>query len=178
MIWPGMGDPAKRKKTLKYLIITAVIGIGVAAANTTIQAALKADNPLYSCIDDKQTNYKIAATLELYVDKHKIDIPANIGNIDGCRHTIYTLTNDGVIHAEWTEEYPFEIGHFLWVWTTYHKDGFPKRDMDDSKSKIFVNGKESEHYTRAPLIDGAHYRAEFFTKAYDQNQDRDFAPPK
>ena len=33
-----------------------------------------------------------------------------------CHRTMYTLTNDGTIYAEWEEEYPFEIGHFLWMW--------------------------------------------------------------
>ena len=32
MNWPGMGDPAKRKQTLKFLIITAAIAISVAAS--------------------------------------------------------------------------------------------------------------------------------------------------
>ena len=27
MNWPGMGDPTKRKKTLRFLAITAIIGI-------------------------------------------------------------------------------------------------------------------------------------------------------
>ena len=36
MFWPGMGDPAKRKQTIKFLIITAAIGISVAAASTLI----------------------------------------------------------------------------------------------------------------------------------------------
>jgi len=29
MIWPGMGDPAKRKQTLRFLLITAGIAISV-----------------------------------------------------------------------------------------------------------------------------------------------------
>jgi len=29
MIWPGMGDPYKRKKTLKFLAITAIIAVSV-----------------------------------------------------------------------------------------------------------------------------------------------------
>ena len=37
MIWPGTNDPYKRKKTIKFLDITAVIGISVAVASTTIQ---------------------------------------------------------------------------------------------------------------------------------------------
>ena len=85
---------------------------------------------------------------------------------------MYTLTDDGTIYAEWIEEYPFEIGHFLWMWD------FPLRDMDQSKSKIIVNGKESEHFINHPLQDGYHYRAEFTSKAYDESKDTDFLPPQ
>ena len=91
---------------------------------------------------------------------------------------MYTLTNDGVIHAEWKHEYPFEIGHFLWTWTTYHENGFPMRDMDESRSKVFVDGKETGSLIREPLVDGAHYRAEFFTKNYDEASEHDFLPPQ
>ena len=52
------------------------------------------------------------------------------------------------------------------------------RDMDEKKSKIFVDDKESPNYIREPLVDGAHYRAVFFTKGYDSGKDQDFSPPK
>ena len=173
MIWPGMGDPYKRKKTLKFLLITAIIGISVAAASTFVQQSLNADNPLKVCINDRNTPYKIKVTLELIVDGEKAEIPANIGFQEGdCKRTLYTLTNDGTIYAEWVEEYPFEIGHFLWMWD------FPLRDMDQSKSKMFVNGKESEHFINHPLQDGYLYRAEFTSKAYDEAKDKDFLPEK
>jgi hypothetical protein len=136
------------------------------------------DNPLRVCVNDIDVQYKISATLELYVDRQKIDIPANIGNNDRCRHSLYTLANDGTIYAEWKEEYPFEIGHFLWTWTTYHENGFPMRDMDEAKSKIYIDGKESGLYIREPLVNGVHYKAEFFTKGYDVASEYDFAPPK
>ena len=58
---------------------------------------------------------------------------------------MYTLTNDGTIYAEWEEDFPFEIGHFLWMWD------FPLRDMEQSKSTIYVNGKESPHFINHPL---------------------------
>ncbi|MFZ8908706.1 MAG: hypothetical protein ACO2YR_07285 [Nitrosopumilaceae archaeon] len=171
MIWPGMGDPYKRKKTLKFLIITAIIGISVAAASTLLQQTLNADNPLKVCINDRTTPYKIKASLELIVDGQKAEIPANIGIQDGdCKRTLYTITNDGTIYAEWVEEYPFEIGHFLWMWD------FPLRDMDQAKSKMYVNDKESEHFINHPLQDGYHYRAEFTSKAYDEAKDKDFLP--
>jgi len=170
MIWPGMGDPYKRKKTIKFLIITTVIGISVAAASTTIQQWANIDNPLKVCINDRETPYKISATLELWIDGQKAEIPGNIGFEDGCQRTMYTLSDDGVIYAEWEEEYPFEIGHFLWMWD------FPLRDMDQSKSTIYVNGKESPHFINQPFQDGYHYKAEFTSKAYDESKDQDFLP--
>ena len=173
MIWPGMGDPYKRKKTIRFLIITAVIGISVAAASTLVQQAINIDNPLKVCINDRNTPYKIKATLELIVDNQKADIPANIGIGDGvCHRTLYTLSDDGTIYAEWEEEYPFEIGHFLWVWD------FPLRDMDQTKSVIYVNDRLSEKFINTPLQNGYHYKAVFTSKAYDESKDSDFLPPE
>ena len=171
MIWPGMGDPTKRKKTLRFLAITAVIAISVGVASSLIQGQLSQNDPLKVCINDRDTQFVIQATLELYVDKNKAEIPANIGFEDGCQKSLYTLTDDGTIYAEWTEEYPFEIGHFLWSWD------FPMRDMEISKSKIIVNGKESPYFINELLVDGYTYRAEFTSKDYDTSKDADFLPP-
>jgi len=171
MIWPGTGDPYKRKKTLKFLAITAVIAISVGLASSLIQGQMGQNNPLKVCIDDRITPYKIKASLEIIIDGEKVDIPANIGFNDGeCQRTMYTLTNDGTIYAEWEEEYPFEIGHFLWMWD------FPLRDMDQKKSVIYVNDKESPHFINHPLQEGYHYKAVFTSKAYDEAKDTDFLP--
>ena len=172
MNWPGMGDPTKRKKTLKFLGITAIIAISVGVGSSLIQGQMNLDNPLKVCINDRDTNYEISVKLELYVDKQKAEIPANIGFEDGCQRSLYTLNDDGIIYAEWTEEYPFEIGHFLWSWE------FPMRDMEQSKSKIIVNGKESPHFINELLVDGYTYRAEFTSKDYDTSKDADFMPPE
>jgi hypothetical protein len=171
MIWPGMGDPAKRKKTLRFLAITAVIAISVGVASSLIQGQLSSNDPLKVCINDKDTTFIISATLELYVDDNKAEIPANIGFEDGCQKSLYTITNDGTIYAEWTEEYPFEIGHFLWSWD------FPIKDMVLDESRIVVNGKESQHFINELLVDGYHYRAEFTSKDHDTTKDADFMPP-
>jgi len=171
MIWPGLGDPAKRRSTLKFLGITAGIAIVVGVGSSLIQGQLSLNDPLKTCINDKDLSYKISATLELYVDGKKAEIPANIGFKDGCKKSIYTLSNDGTIYAEWEDEYPFEIGHFFWIWD------FPLRDMEQSKSSILVNGKESDQFIRAPLIDGNHYRVEFTSKDYDESKETDFLPP-
>jgi len=171
MIWPGMGDPYKRKKTIRLLIVTAIIGAVVFFGAQAVTSQLSVNDPLKNCINERDTPYKISATLELIVDGRKADIPANIGFEEGCQKSLYTLTNDGVIYAEWQEEYPFEIGHFLWMWD------FPLRDMDQSKSKMYVNGVFNDKFIHAPLIDGNTYRAEFTSKQYDSSKDTDFLPP-
>ena len=171
MIWPGMGDPTKRRKTLRFLAMTAVIAISVGVASSLIQGQLSQNDPLKVCINDKDTQFVISATLELYVDGNKADIPANVGFEDGCQKSLYTITDDGTIYAEWTEEYPFEIGHFLWSWD------FPMRDMVLDESRIIVNGKESPHFINDLLVDGYHYRAEFTSKDHDTTKDADFMPP-
>ena len=172
MKYPGMGDPYKRKKTIKFLILSAIIGISAAAISSVAQTALNPNDPLKVCINDKITPYKIKVTLDLIVDGERADIPANVGNSADCKKTMYTLTDDGTIYAEWEEEYPFEIGHFLWMWD------FPLRDMEQSKSSISVNGKISEKFINHQLRDGDHYIAEFTSKAYDSSKDTDFLPEK
>jgi len=159
MFWPGMGDPAKRKKTLKYLALTAAIGISVALGNTFIQTQIKKDDPLYQCINGRNDiQYQISATLEVTVDGKKKDIPTNVGITKECQRSIYTTSDDGTIHVASTKKYPFEVGQFLWIWN------FDLRDMDETKSKIYANGVESPDFIHTIIQDGAHYRAEFISK--------------
>ncbi len=172
MIWPGTSDPYKRKKIIKFLILSFIVGISTVVISTAVGQWANIDNPLKSCINDRETPYKIKATLELIIDGKKADIPANIGMNEGCQRAMYTLTDDGTIYAEWEEEYSWEIGHFLWMWD------FPLRDMDQDKSTVFVNGKESSHFINHPLQDGYHYKVVFTSKAFDESKDSDFLPPE
>ena len=176
----GIKDPIKRKKTIKFLIVLLIIGVSVGVASSVFQGFLGQSDPLKVCINDRDTPFKITATFELYVDGNKADIPANIGfdNVEEdslfdsvCQRTLYTITHDGTIYAEWEEEWPFEIGHFLWIWD------FPLKDMDLSKSQIIVNGKESELFISEPLVNGYHYKAVFTSKEHEQSKDSDFLPP-
>ena len=175
-----MGDPNKRRKTIRFLIILLIIGVVVGVTSSVIQGFLGQSDPLKVCIEDLHTPYKMSVTLELYVDGKKADIPANIGFGDSlsdellasdCQRSMYTLTNDGTIYAEWEEEYPFEIGHFLWIWK------FPIKDMDDSKTRIVIDGKESDEGIHVHLKDGSVYRAEFYSKEFDESKEADFLPP-
>jgi len=179
MRWPGTGDPRRRKKTVKFLIILLIIGVTVGVSSSVIQGFLGQSDPLKVCIEDRNTPYKMSVTLELYVDGNKAVIPANVGfegTIDGvlksdCQHSLYTITDDGTIYAEWEEEYPFEIGHFLWIWE------FPMKDMDESKSRMVVDGKETDEGIHVLLKDGSVYRAEFYSEGFDESQESDFLPP-
>ena len=171
------GDPIKRRKNLKMLGKVALLGLAVYLGAFLIQGQLSQGDPLKTCIDNRETPYKIRVNLELFIDGSKAEIPANIGINEGCTHSIYTLTDDGVIYAEWEEEYPFEIGHFLWTWTTYHEGGFPMRDMAQDRSRIFVNGEQSQEFLSTLLVDGYKYRAEFITKDSVESEDKDFLPP-
>lgn len=172
MFWPGMGDPAKRKQTIKFLLMTALIAISVGVVSSLIQGQISLDDPLKNCINERLMKYKITAKLEVFVDNQEIEIPANVGFTESCQKSLYTISDDGIIHAEWENEYAFEIGHFLWMWD------FPLRDMDQSKSKIFVNNKESTDFIRTLMLDGYNYKAKFVSKNYDDSKDNDFLPPK
>ena len=180
MRYPGMGDPNRRRKTIRFLIILLIIGVSVGVTSSTIQGFLGQGDPLKVCINDRNTPYKMSVTFELYVDENKADVPANIGFGDSlgddllasdCQRTMYTLTDDGTIYVEWEEEYPFEIGHFLWIWE------FPIKDMDDSKTRIVIDGKESDEGIHVHLKDGSVYRAEFYSKEFDESKEADFLPP-
>ena len=180
MHWPGTGDPRRRRKTIRFLIILLIVGVSVGVTSSVILGFLSQSDPLKVCINNRDTPYKISATLELYIDEKKADIPANIGFGDSliddflasdCQRTMYTLTDDGIIYAEWEEEYPFEIGHFLWIWK------FPIKDMDDSKTRVMIDGKETDEGIHVHLKDGSVYRAEFYSKEFDESKEADFLPP-
>ena len=166
-----MGDPYKRKKTLKFLGVTAGIGAMAVIITIFLINPFIDNQPRSACINEINTNFKISFTAEVYVDSLKAEIPANVGFMEGgCQRSIYTLSDDGTVYVEWKEDPNFEFGHFLWVYQ------FPLRDMDQSKSRILVNGVESENFIKAPLQDGYNYKAEFTSKAYDESKDTDFLP--
>ena len=58
MKYPGMGDPYKKKKTIRFLAISAIIAVSIGLGSTVIQSQLNQDNPLKVCIDDRETPYK------------------------------------------------------------------------------------------------------------------------
>ena len=68
----GIKDPTKRKKTIKFLIVLLIIGVSVGVISSIFQGFLGQSDPLKVCINDRNTTYKISATLELHVDETKL----------------------------------------------------------------------------------------------------------
>ena len=172
MKWPGMGDPYKRKKIIRFLGLSAGVGFITVLITILVVNPFMGEQPHNACINNIEKNWKMSFTVELYVDNQKAEIPANVGFMEGCQRAIYTLTDDGTVYAEWKEDPQFEIGHFLYIFK------FPLRDMDETKSKIYVNDRESENFIKTPLQDGYHYKAVFTSKAYDETKDKDYLPPQ
>jgi hypothetical protein len=173
MKWPGMGDPYKRSKTIRFLGISAGVGLAAVLITVLVVNPFMGEQPHNACINNIEKKWKMTFTVELYVDNQKAEIPARVGFMEGgCQRAIYTLTNDGTVYAEWKEDPQFEIGHFLYIFK------FPLRDMDESKSEIYVNDKKSENFIKTPLQEGYHYKGVFITKDYDESKDKDFLPPE
>ena len=172
MFWPGMGDPTKRKKMLRFLIISAAIGVAVVLISTTAISKIKEQDPLYhKCLNGLDIQYHVSASLEVLVDGKKWvkpDIASSTDIPKDCERSMIFL-DDGTIRGAWVKKYPFEVGQFLWI------SNFPLRDMDEVKSKIFVNGVESSDFIHTVVQDGIHYRAEFSTKNAGAPT---FTPPK
>ena len=52
MKWPGATDPYKRKKTIRFLVITTIIGAAAVLLTTMIVNPTIANQPHNACIDD------------------------------------------------------------------------------------------------------------------------------
>jgi len=170
MKYPGMGDPYKRSKTIRFLIISAIIGTIAVVLTSLVLNPIIGEQPHNACIDDIDTNWKISFTFEMIMDGQKAEVQPNIGITDDCQRAIYTLSNDGTVYAEWTENPNFEIGHFLYI------SNFKIRDMEESKTEIYVNDKLSENGLKTPIQEKYHYKAVFTSKNYDSSKDTDFLP--
>ncbi len=73
MFWPGMGDPTKRKKMLRFLAISVAVGVAVVLISTTAISQVKAQDPLYhKCVNGLDITYHVSATLDVEVDGKKM----------------------------------------------------------------------------------------------------------
>ena len=172
MKYPGLGDPTKRKKTLKFLAFTAGVGAIAVLITSLVLNPMIAQQAHNACIDDLQTNWKISFTYEMYVDGQKASF-SDLGKMEDCTRAIYEPIKNGTVYAEWTEDPGFEIGHWLYI-SDPNKE---IRDFVEDKHKVTVDGKISSLALKHPLEDGSHYKLEFTTQDYDSSKDADFLPP-
>ena len=56
MIWPGTNDPYKRKKTIKFLGISAGVGIVAVLLTMSIVNPFIGEQPRNACINNMQWN--------------------------------------------------------------------------------------------------------------------------
>ena len=99
MKYPGMGDPYKRSKTIKFLVLSAIIG-GIAVLLTSlIVNPMIGEQAHNACIDDIDTNWKVSFTFEMIMDGQKAEVQPNIGITEDCQRAIYTLSNDGTVYC-------------------------------------------------------------------------------
>ena len=49
--------------------------------------------------------------------------------------------------------------------------------MDESKTRVMIDGKESSEGIHVLLKDGSVYRAEFYSEGLDESKESDFLPP-
>jgi hypothetical protein len=173
MNWPGMGDPTKRKKTLKFLAFTASVGAVAVLITALVLNPMIAQQAHNACIDDIETRWSISFTYEMWVDGIKAEF-SDIGKMLDCQRAIYEPIKNGTVYAEWTEDPNFEIGHWLYI-SDPNKE---IRDFVEDKHKVTVDGKISPQGLKHPLIDGAHYKLEFTSHDYDTSKDADFMPPE
>jgi len=55
---------------------------------------------------------------------------------------------------------------------------FKIRDMEESKTEVYVNDRLAENGLKTPLQDKYNYKVEFTTKNYDTSKDKDYLPPE
>jgi hypothetical protein len=140
-------------KPVFIIAIVAVAMIGMMVPSVFAQAH-------NACIDDMDTDWKISFTFEMIMDGQPAEVQPNIGITEECQRAIYTLSNDGTVYAEWIENPNFELGHFLYI------SKFPIRDMEESKTEVYVNDRLAENGLKTPLQDKSHYKTVFTTKYY------------
>jgi hypothetical protein len=144
------------KSVLIFAISIVMIGMMIPSAFAQAHNA---------CIDNMETDWKISFTFEMIMDGQKAEVQPNIGISDECQRAIYTLSNDGTVYAEWSENPDFELGHFLYI------SKFPIRDMEESKTEVYVNGRLVEDGLKTPLQDKYHYKTVFTSKNYDTSNE-------
>lgn len=105
--------------------------------------------------------YHIHPHLEIFIDKSRVVVPANIGfGLASCERVLHTHDNTGTIHIEPNFKQDFTLGDFFALW----EKPFSENQILDCVSNVAadgnteirmtVNNERSEEYERLILKDG------------------------
>ncbi|HKP91358.1 MAG TPA: hypothetical protein VJT75_15445 [Thermoleophilaceae bacterium] len=135
----------KRKRRIRILVgvgvvaVAAIIAFVLMSGGTEKQTALKRDKKNAQATpgpwntgseglgervkalglpDPSDTVFHIHANLKIYTDGKPQKVPQNVGIDEGSQFitSLHTHTDDGTIHMEAVQPYPFKLGQFFAVW--------------------------------------------------------------
>lgn len=97
--------------------------------------------------------------LDIYIKGEKQGIPANIGIAGSIHKELHTHEKDGVIHMEMeglVTKDETRLGNFFKIWgKEFSKEQvFDKKNGEDGKVKMLVNGKENSKFENYEMRDG------------------------
>lgn len=97
--------------------------------------------------------------LDIYIKDEKQEIPANIGIAGPIHKELHTHEKDGVIHMEMeglVTKDETRLGDFFKIWGKDFSKAqiFDKKNGEEGKVKMFVNGNENQNFEKYQMKDG------------------------
>jgi hypothetical protein len=151
-------QPDKRSRLIWSMITLAIIILGVGFVINFITGYLRSQDPIYQCIKNPNSQpFKLAVPITVTRDKNIVSVPTMIGFSNQCIKPIHTLEKN-LIHVAYNRQYPFTLGHFLYIWGI---------DISRYNAKVYVNGTlyTRGSYLDIPLKNGIPIRVDFTSKA-------------
>lgn len=98
------------------------------------------------CLNNTQVSYHIHPQIQIFINDKPLEIPANIGNSQGCMRVIHTHNDLPKIHIESPIEADFTLKDFFNIWgkplsktevLDYNiKDGWVFKFLEDEKENF------------------------------------------
>lgn len=137
--------------------IIVVIGLFVwlaAAPQKTVTPRTNREIALL-CTTDMATVFHIHPVLSIVINGQNQTIPANIGILPTCMHSIHTHDATGTLHVESPEQRDFTLSDFFAVWDkTFSKDQILDAKTDATHEiTVTVNGARVDTYENTVLRD-------------------------
>jgi hypothetical protein len=146
----------KRRMVIRSMIVLAVVAVAGGLATNIFTQQVRAQDPLYQCIESEDQPYQAFVTISITVDGRQAVVPKDIGITDSCIRPIHTHDTSGLIHVAFERPYDFKLGHFLWYWNF---------DIIKYDATVYLNGQNvEEKYLDTVLKDGMTINMDFRSK--------------